>query len=314
MPTRPDLRDRIRGALVGAVIGDAFGSPLEGAGKNEAARLAASRAVNRGPWGFTDDAMMFVALAESIRDTGTVSPVHLLTAFSNRYEPARGFGRGMKLAINAFRTGTPWREVARVAWPEGSRGNGGAVRVGAVALRSWQTRPDLLAAATIATRVTHAHPEAIEMALLHASLVALVLLDPDVIGSPGEALIRLEKEVSATPFVQETFSKIRTVVLTSGDVDIARVCGTSTLARESVPAAHSSFFKSHGTFRDAIVAAASLGGDVDSICALVGCLAGALHGIAGIPSDWVAAISHESPSPTELLALADDCYETFATT
>ena len=69
-------------------------------------------------------ARMFIALAEAIRDTGTVSPTHVLSAFSNRYEPARGFGRGMKLAIRAFENGTHWRDVATAAWPEGSQGNG----------------------------------------------------------------------------------------------------------------------------------------------------------------------------------------------
>jgi len=42
---------------------------------------------------------LLIAVAESIRDTGTVVPGDLLGAFSRHYEPARGFGGGMKLAI-----------------------------------------------------------------------------------------------------------------------------------------------------------------------------------------------------------------------
>src|SRR4051812_7320872 len=118
MAHRPDLRDRIRGALIGAVIGDAFGSALEGASAGTSAHLVERRAAGSGPWGYTDDAAMFIALAESIRDTGTVSPEHVLGAFVARYEPARGFGRGMKLALRAFENGTHWRDVARAAWPE----------------------------------------------------------------------------------------------------------------------------------------------------------------------------------------------------
>ncbi len=274
----PPLQDRVRGALVGAVVGDAFGSALEGAPATTAVLLAQRRASSSGPWGYTDDGAMFIAVAESIRDCGTVSPIGLLEALSRRYEPARGFGRGMKLALRAFENGAPWQDVARAGWPEGSRGNGGAVRVGAVALRRWASAADLTRAATMATRVTHAHPEAIEAALAQARLVAMAIFEP-------------------APFAR--------LIAADAGTDIASAHGTSTFARESVPAAHAAFLRSHATFRQAVTAAASLGGDVDSICCIVGCLAGALHGLTGIPPTWLAAMKHESPSVDELCFLAD---------
>jgi poly(ADP-ribose) glycohydrolase ARH3 len=305
MRLRPELRDRVRGALIGAVIGDAFGSPLEGAPASSARQLAQRRAVSAGPWGYTDDASMFIALAESIRDTGTVAPVHLLQTLSSRYEPARGFGRGMKLAIRAFQDGTEWREVARAAWPEGSQGNGGAVRVGAVALRRWNAVEDLIRAAALATRVTHSHPEAMDSACMHARLVALVLYEPELLCDPGLALDAVEADIVSTPFAKDTAGKVRALLTSQREGDVQSLCGTSPLARESVPAAHVSFLRTHASFSEAIVAAASLGGDVDSICALVGCLAGALHGLSGIPPEWLGAIAHESPSSQELAGLAD---------
>jgi poly(ADP-ribose) glycohydrolase ARH3 len=297
------MRDRVRGALLGAVIGDAFGSALEGAAASVVGELVNRRASARGPWGYTDDASMFISVAESIRDYGTVSPVGLLTAFSRRYEPARGFGRGMKLALRAFESGTPWQEVARAAWPEGSQGNGGAVRVGAVALRRWTSVEDLIAAASVATRVTHAHPEAIDTAVLQVRLLEVVLSEPDCLASVVETLGRVAAGIVATPFIEATLTRIAAVATT--DVDVARTIGTSPLARESVPAAHAIFLRSHKTFEAAVTSAARLGGDVDSICALVGCLAGALHGLSGIPQQWLDAIRHESPSPDELCTLAD---------
>jgi poly(ADP-ribose) glycohydrolase ARH3 len=303
------LRDRVRGALMGAVIGDAFGSALEGATAGSASALAERRARSSGPWGYTDDAAMLIALAESILESGTVSPVSFLQSLACHYEPARGFGRGMKLALRAFEAGTPWQDVARAAWPEGSRGNGGAVRAGAVALRRWESVHDLLGAATLATRVTHAHPEAIDAAVLHARLVALTLAEPEIVAVPSSALDQLAQDVPSTAFVRDTIEKVRMLAMADGDIDVAKVCGTSTLARESVPAAHAVFLRSHATFQDAIVSAARLGGDVDSICALVGCLAGAVHGLAGIPCEWLGAIAHESPSPIELCGLADALFD-----
>jgi poly(ADP-ribose) glycohydrolase ARH3 len=261
------------------VVGDAFGSALEGAPATTAAALADRRAASTGPWGYTDDGSMFIAVAESIRASGTVSPVGVLEALSRRYEPARGFGRGMKLALRAFENGTPWQDVARAGWPEGSRGNGGAVRVGAVALRRWASTPDLERAATMATRVTHAHPEAVDAALRQAHLVAMAVFEP---------------------------ARFACLIAANAGAAIAGACGTSTFARESVPAAHAAFFRSHTTFQHAVTTAASLGGDVDSICCIVECLAGALHGLSGIPATWLQAIEHESPSVDELCDLADN--------
>ena len=74
MPSQPLSADRVRGALVGAVIGDAFGSPLEGAPASTVAALVDRRAQGTGPWGYTDDATMFLALAESIRDCPQFHP------------------------------------------------------------------------------------------------------------------------------------------------------------------------------------------------------------------------------------------------
>src|SRR4051812_48582495 len=103
------LRDRMRGVLVGSVVGDAFGNPLEGAPASTLKGLLRQRAKHPGPWRYTDDGAMAIAVAESLLATGTIVPVHLLTAFRARYEPARGFGRGMKLAFATLDRGVPWR-------------------------------------------------------------------------------------------------------------------------------------------------------------------------------------------------------------
>ena len=56
----------------------------------------------------------------------------------------------------------------------------------------------------------------------------------------------------------------------------------------------------------AVTAAALLGGDVDSICAMSGALAGAVHGLSGIPVSWLKKLDHERPSVEEMMALCDE--------
>ncbi len=46
-------------------------------------------------------------------------------------------------------------------------------------------------------------------------------------------------------------------------------------------------------FRDAVLAAANLGGDADATAAIAGQLAGAHYGAAGIPAAWRGSIARE---------------------
>ena len=146
----------MKGAVLGAIVGDAFGAPLEGASSSAMPRLVARRIATPSPWSYTDDGAMNIAVAESLVAAGTVDPEHLLHSFSAHYEPARGFGRGMKLALRAFAAGTPWDRCAFAAWPEGSRGNGGAVRITPVACVAWSSPAMFARAVDLTTRVTRA--------------------------------------------------------------------------------------------------------------------------------------------------------------
>jgi poly(ADP-ribose) glycohydrolase ARH3 len=250
---------------------------------------------------------MVLACASALVSTETIDPDTLLREIAARYEPARGFGRGMKLAISAFESGTPWDRCAFSAWPEGSRGNGGAVRIAPIAVARWPDAAAFDRAVHLATRITHAHHEALEFARLQAVAIVVVLESPDVVASPAAFRAAIvERLESASPLVADRIELCFDLVAGGASTqEASRLLGTSTMAVESVCAALWSFASSHGTFEQAVRAAALLGGDVDSICCLVGALAGALHGAAAIDSQWVANLARERPSPTEILALAD---------
>ena len=76
-----------------------------------------------------------------------------------------------------------------------------------------------------------------------------------------------------------------------------------------MPAALWTFLASHDSFGEAVSAACLLGGDVDSICALVGSLTGALHGAGSIPAQWLANLSGETPDITHISALAERLHD-----
>lgn len=58
-------------------------------------------------------------------------------------------------------------------------------------------------------------------------------------------------------------------------------------------------------FKEAVLLAANLGDDADSIAAAAGQLAGALYGLSGIPEGWVEKIAHKE----RILSLAKQLFE-----
>jgi poly(ADP-ribose) glycohydrolase ARH3 len=298
--------DRVRGAILGSVLGDAFGAPLEGASPTDLRERVAHRAAHRAPWRYTDDGAMVIAVAESLFERSSVDPVHLLQRLSARYEPARGFGRGMKIALAAFGRGVPWHKCAFEAWPEGSRGNGGAVRVVAIAATRWANPAQRDEAVHFATRVTHAHPDAIAMALLQATALATIVDSPTSADDSATFLSFLRAQAGQAGCAAETLDKLAHLLSTNAaDADAARALGTTTLATESTPIALWAFLRHRSSFDEAVCAAALLGGDVDSICSMTGALAGAYHGADGLPEPWLENLAGERPSPEELKRLGD---------
>jgi len=64
-----------------------------------------------------------------------------------------------------------------------------------------------------------------------------------------------------------------------------------------------------GDFRDAVLLAANLADDADTVAAVTGQLAGALHGLSGIPERWLDRIAwkdHLLATAERLLAASDD--------
>lgn len=61
-----------------------------------------------------------------------------------------------------------------------------------------------------------------------------------------------------------------------------------------------------GTYEDAVRAAIDLGGDTDTVAAVTGTLAGAVHGLGAVPARWTEPLHVPMPGwPGRVLGLAD---------
>jgi poly(ADP-ribose) glycohydrolase ARH3 len=306
-----DLQDKFRGALVGAAIGDALGAPFEGASWQDAAGLIRRRIDSNGAWRYSDDTQMMFAVAHSVARHGAVEPESVLAHLAQEFDPARGYGKGVRRTIEAFRAGMPWHACAFTTWREGSRGNGAAARTAPVALALAHTSDEELGdACHWAARVTHAHPEAIEGALWQCLAVRFCLFEaPDA--SRERLLAYLEANVNGGTF-ETAVQRLRGLGSGAPNAEVVDALGNSVLAIESVPSAWWAAIYGGDDFAGCVQSAVALGGDTDTIGAMTGALCGARFGLDAIPVSWRERLHGERPGLADLVALAGGFYEQFA--
>lgn len=303
------LRARFRGAFLGCIVGDAIGRPFEMMSASDGRLGSALRAMlvdMPRPWRYTDDGEMMISVAESLVRTGGVSATDLLSSLASNYDPARGYGHGMKLALAAFRRGG---RAASASWEEGSKGNGAAVRVVPIAC-AYHDDTDLLSAlAEDSAGTTHAHPLGRAGATAHAIAIACVLRnrgDWDRAAAVKLIVNLVSNRLIAKSTLASKFdSVLRLSDACATSADAGRVLGNGTLAAEAVPLALFCFLRWAPDFESVVTNAVLAGGDTDTIAAMSGTLCGALVGEDGVPSRWIERFEHEPKGPSHVRSLAD---------
>lgn len=140
----------------------------------------------------------------------------------------------------------------------------------------WATDADKLRAfVDLSSRATHSDPRAVEGAWLIAREAAgLGVAEADSIWRFDLIDEMLKRDASPQEFA-DAFGLER---------------GVSGYVLHTVPVAIYCSRWADGDFRRAITAASELGGDSDTLCAIVGGIVGAQAGVAGIPADWVRGL------------------------
>jgi ADP-ribosylglycohydrolase len=333
---------RARGTLYGLAIGDALGMPTEMLSRAqimtrwgplltgfEPAPPGHPIAAGLPAGAITDDTEQAVLLGRLlVAGGGAVDPRELAEALVSweRDMAARGslalLGPSTKRAVAAIRAGTP-PETA------GARGatNGAAMRIAPVgiavnldlpepaAFPRQAARPALSALVDrveAASRMTHNTGLALAGAAAVAAAVSAGVSGADVgeatafaVDAAGIAAGRghwvAGADVAAR--IEWATGLVAGLDLAAAADVIYTLVGTSLATQESVPAAFAVLAAVPASPWQACLVAASLGGDCDTIAAMVGAVAGACHGIEAFPPEAIAAIDAHG---LDLASLADD--------
>lgn len=320
------LWDRVAGCLHGLLVGDALGYPVEGWTAEQIAtefgRLDHMTEVPGARWHprglHSDDGQQALAVVDAIckdPERPELRFVELMIAMRDaapqrggRWGLHRGVGRNFRQTIRGFQSTGSQNPFAHAT---ATAGNGAAMRVAAIGLW-WRDDPptrDLRAASLSA--VTHADLRGIAAAQALAAAVTRALTptpmpvlnsrlldDVEQAEARAATLLQLELDRRFSQCLRalvehrrhcydlrELLAGVRERAQTIGGADRS-IEATSGFAPCSVLTALTivDFAES---FEHALVTAINLGGDADTIGAMVGALAGARYGLTAIPSKWL---------------------------
>lgn len=296
-----------RGVLLGTFVADALGARWEGspAVDLDEAHRRLEQSESAPLLRYTDDTQLTFALAEHLCEHPAVEPSGLTKTMREHFEGDRGYARGMFGIVDAWDRGLSPDEAATSVFPDGSFGNGAAMRVAPVGLVWRHDIAALRRTAQTQAAVTHAHPVGKDAAAAQAHAVAIA-------ATAGAFTVEDLHGLAAaaeTAELQRTLGIAAAVATRHLDgpmpyPEVAEIVGTGVLADQSVPAA---LFvaATAGSLPDAVVVSLALGGDVDTIAAMACAVMGAADGDSDIPGAWLDRLEDGDRGRRYAVALAD---------
>ncbi len=305
----PEFEDRCIGCLLGTACGDILGAGVEGWPAREIrdtyGELRDFPRTTRGFGCYTDDTQMTLAVATSLVECGRVDAKHCSAKYAEFYEGWRGYGGAAHRVMRVLQQGGDYRGTGRLQFPDGSFGNGGAMRIAPVGLAYRHAAPEVLhQAVEDAVLCTHVHPEAVDGAFIQARAVAVAATSSPAEFDPRCLLHELH-EISRTTAVRSKLGALtRAVEEHHPDSLVIAKVGNGIRASEAVAAALWAFLCYGGEPEECVIRAVGFGGDTDTIGAMAGALAGALHGRSWIPPRWYDNIENGPAGRHEIIAVA----------
>jgi ADP-ribosylglycohydrolase len=293
-----DLRERFLGCLLGCAVGDALGAPFEGLWPHQIPAkqwlLTDFAEVEGYPKGqYTDDTQLSVATVESLVTRGDLSLPHLARSIARLWKTQAVVGPGGACthAAHTFLRSGDWTTCGA---PVGQAGNGTAMRTAVVGLFFLDDPERLPEAVADVSRITHHDPRSIAGGIAVAK--AAQLLASDQANLPGEFCAAVAATME--PFEPGFAASVRALPTLLGQPEGEALpnIAWAGMARPEfqqpiitpfvIPTVLVSLWcllRHPNSWSEAVTQALRLGGDVDTLGAIVGALAGIRRGLSDIP-------------------------------
>lgn len=296
MMTNPTFHSRRLASIIGLAVGDAVGTTVEFMPAGTFTPL--TDMVGGGPFGlpagaWTDDTSMAMCLAESLVECAGFDAADQMRRYLRWWREGywsstdRCFdiGNTTSAALRRFElTGEPIAGSVDSA----TAGNGSVMRLAPVVAWAAADSAQAVHLARESSRTTHGAADCIDGCELLARLLLAGYQGGDV------------RDPLDGPIPQGWSDWLRKVAAMGTDVADQPPCGPTGYVVDTIACARWAVARARD-FREAILLAANLGGDADTIAAVAGQLAGAQWGMEGIPMDWIERLARRD----EVMQLAE---------
>ena len=290
----------ILGAIVGGAVGDAMGAPFEGLWSNDiptADSLVSSFHEYHGyPNGqYTDDTQLTIATVESIVENGDIIVADVARSIAElwRHQSVIGPGGACTQAAERYLATGDHHDMGA---PVGQAGNGTAMRTAALGLWFGDDRKSLVQTTADISRLTHQDPRSIAGGVVIALVTNVLASDSEI--SAGDLCNALADSISdinaeLAGLIRELPNRMqlagsRQFIASAGQA--AAEFTTPIISPFVIPTVLASIYcitRNRSSWAEAVTSAVQFGGDVDTLGAIVGAMAGAIHGIDSIPARLV---------------------------
>lgn len=286
--------ERAKAGFIGLSTGDALGEQFFGKWQNVSAGF--ERCLVTPPWKITDDSVMALSILDVLFEHGEIREQQLALTFAQKYadDPRRGYGGGAHDILSAIGEGCSWQSVSEEAFDGGgSMGNGGAMRVAPLgAYLAFDDEEVIVEQATKSAVVTHAHAEgqagavAIALATAWATRQSARISD-ETSAELGDSLLRFVLNNIPSGETRDGIRRARRIQEGSPAFAAAELgCGRKVTAPDTVPFCLWCAAKNLDNYGLALRSAISVGGDIDTNCAIIGGIVVMSAGTASIPDRW----------------------------
>ena len=275
---------------------------------------------------YTDDTQMALAVMDSLVEAREFNPDHMAGQFARLVGDRhlglawvfRGGGKNTRVALKQLREGAAWRDSGMA-----SPSDGAAMRVAPIGLFFRDDPAALVRAAIQQAMITHRDARAMASAVAIASAVAALVRDrgkghfdvdafmsglvrdvhdaelqiaaelsPGAEGTPDHAMSTILGEIHERMDLPDSQVLAHIAARAAPLTERPITHGTESFCLAAIPSSILLFAKNASSFEQVIIRAINAGKDTDTVGAMAGALAGALHGYKAIPIEWVVDLKN----------------------
>ena len=287
-----NLKDRIKGGIIGLLVGDALGVPYEFHAREEIPAKDEIefeppewfRRAHAGvsPGTYSDDSAQALILLNSLLECGRFDAAHFAEGLVNWYDKGFMAVGGVVFDVG-IQTANSIRELKRGTEPllaggsdEYSNGNGSLMRVLPLALWHQGTDLELVADAFDQSAVTHGHVRSKLCCALYCLWARRILQDA---ANPWESAVRTLDGIFPDGTIERTEFETR-IFPANAEFEVKG----SGYVVDSLRAAR--WLNEKDSFEEIVKSAVALGDDTDTTACIAGGIAGLKFGFENIPERW----------------------------